>query len=121
MISPEVFSHTSEALLSLAPFFLAFSVGTWKQIHLRDQVDAWDGSSENLEIAHITHDKSHPRYDHKSNGRLLSRRNHYRDHVNTVGRNGLTLAQNNWALREIWKRLSEEERVGLMPPPEDNT
>ena len=98
----------------------AFSSGIRKQIFNRDMGrDAWDGSTENLEAAHIAHDRSDPRYNHPSNGRLLCRRNHYIDHWNTAGTNGLSIAGNNAALRLIWARLSEQEREGLTPPPEE--
>lgn len=95
----------------------AFSSGVRKRIFQRDRADVWTGETEKLEAAHITHDRSDPNYNSETNGRMLSTRNHYIDHVNRVGRNGLSLAGNNAALRLIWNRLTEEERVGLMPPP----
>jgi len=95
----------------------AFSRPVRREMRERDQVDVWDGSSGILEAAHIDHDRSNPNYNSLSNGRMLSRRNHYLDHYNRVGRNGLTLAGNNYALNKIWERLSEEEREGLPLPP----
>jgi hypothetical protein len=103
-------------ILILSEF--AFSRSIRKQIHARDEVDVWDGTVE-TECAHITHDKSDPMYNDPSNGRLLSKRNHYLDHYNREGRNGLTKAGNDWALVAIWNRLTEEEREGLPSPPED--
>lgn len=95
----------------------AFSYGSRRRIVERDGVDVWDGSTESLEAAHINHDKQNPRYDDPSNGRLLTTRNHYIDHFNRAGKNGLTRAGNNYALRMIWERLSDSEREGLTPPP----
>jgi hypothetical protein len=83
--------------------------------------DVWDGSTENLECAHITHDRTDPRYNDPSNGRMLNRRNHYLDHYNRAGNNGLPIRGNDAALRLIWQRLTEEEREGLPPPPEEQT
>jgi len=97
----------------------AFSSGVRKRLLNRDGADVWTGETEKLEAAHITHDRSDPMYNHESNGRMLTTRNHYLDHINRVGRNGLTLAGNNAALRLIWRRLSEQEREGLPPPPEE--
>ena len=91
MITPEVIHNTSEALLTLAPFILTLMPTVWKNLNLRDRGDVWDGSNKNLEIAHINHDQKYPKRDDESNLRMLSPRNHYRDHVNRVGRNGLTL------------------------------
>lgn len=120
MISPEYLTHTPEALTTISALFvLAFTSGVRKRIFNRDRADVWDGETEKLEAAHITHDKSDPMYNHESNGRMLTARNHYIDHVNRVGRNGLSLAGNNAALRLIWKRLTEKEREGLPPPPEE--
>lgn len=95
----------------------AFSRPVRREMKERDQVDVWDGSSGVLEAAHIDHSRSNPNYNSLSNGRMLSKRNHYLDHYNRVGRNGLTLAGNNYALNRIWERLSEEERAGLPLPP----
>lgn len=95
----------------------AFSSGVRKRIFQRDRADVWTGETQKLEAAHITHDRSSTIYNSETNGRMLTTRNHYLDHVNRVGRNGLSLAGNNAALRLIWERLSEEERAGLPPPP----
>lgn len=98
---------------------LAFGRPVRRAILERDKVDVWDGSTDRLEAAHINHDRSDPRYNDASNGRLLTTKHHYLDHYNRAGRNGLTVQANNWALRSIWARLTEEERVGLPPPPEE--
>lgn len=97
----------------------AFSRGVRNQILNRDRADVWTGETEKLEAAHITHDRSDPMYNDPANGRMLTTRNHYLDHINRVGRNGLTVAGNNAALRLIWRRLTDGEREGLPPPPEE--
>lgn len=120
MISHELITHAIDLSPLAIPLLLAFSSGIRKQILNRDRgADVWTGEREKLEAAHITHDRSDPFYNDVANGRMLTARNHYIDHVNRVGRNGLSLAANNAALRLIWLRLSDEEKVGLMPPPEE--
>jgi len=117
MLSPEVI-HTSVNLLSLAPFFLAFSVASRQKIHERDN-DAcvMCGAVGGCECAHIDHNRDNSNYDDPSNGRLLCKRDHYLDHLHREGRNGLTRENNLFALQSIWARLTGEEREGLEPPP----
>lgn len=103
------------AVVFLSQF--AFSKNVRRSILHRDQADVWDGTTDGLEAAHINHNRKDPNYNTTTNGRMLKTRNHYIDHWNTVGRNGLSLAANNAALRLIWARLSDEERQGLTPPP----
>lgn len=99
----------------------AFSSGIRKQIFNRDKgKSVWSGQGGAVEAAHISHQRD-DNYNTVENGRLLKPAEHYLDHFNRVGRNGLTLAANNAALRLIWKRLSEAERKGLPPPPEEQT
>lgn len=118
-------NHLLESLFLVGGILLlsqfAFTRPIRREIHTRDEVDVWDGATERLECAHITHDKSDPRYNDTSNGRLLTIRNHYLDHYNREGRNGLTKAGNDWALRAIWNRLTEDEKRGLPLPPEEQT
>lgn len=121
MISHELITHAVDLSPLAIPIILAFSKGVRAQIMARDKGDVWDGTTDKLEAAHITHDKSDPMYDDPANGRILTTRNHYIDHLNRAGRNGLSLAANNAALRLIWRRLSEQERAGLTPPPEEHT
>lgn len=90
-----------------------------RKVHERDKVDVWDGSTENLEVAHIQHNRDNPLYNSEENARLLSRKNHYIDHYNREGRNGLTIQANRWSLRTIWARLTDEEKSKLPPPPEE--
>lgn len=96
---------------------MAFSAAVRKIIGDRD---GWksvkSGETDNLHAAHINHDKSSPRYNDPSNGRMLTRAEHYDDHVNREGRNGLSRGQNLWALKALWGSMSEEERDGRNPP-----
>ena len=93
---------------------MAFSRLVRKQIYERDGgKSVWSGETENLHAAHITHDKSHPRYNDPSNGRMLSRREHALDHINREGRNGLSRAQNRWAINMLFRWLSQDEKDQL--------
>lgn len=83
----------------------AFSQPVRREIFKRDHGQSvWSGETENLEAAHINHDKSDPRYDTSSNGRLLTVAEHLQDHINTAGHNGLPEHQNNWAIEQLKKR-----------------
>mgnify|MGYP001610157995 CR=1 FL=1 len=97
----------------------AFSFKPRKKIQQRDQVDVWDGSTERLEAAHISHKKTTV-YNSEANGRLLSAKNHYFDHFNRHGTEtlGLNESQNRWSLKAIWARLTDEEKSKLPPPDE---
>lgn len=107
-------------ILLLSEF--AFTSQIRRAIKRRDGgQDVWDGSTEKLEAAHINHDKKSESYNSEENGRLLTTRNHYIDHYNRAGRNGLPIKGNDAALRLIWQRLTEEEREGLPSPPEEQT
>jgi len=101
-IPSEVYIFSGLVLLGALSLF-GFSDVIRKKIRGRDKVDVLDGSIERLEVAHINHNKLDLRYDHESNGRLLTAPNHYMDHVNRRGRNGLTLDQNKWAMERIWR------------------
>lgn len=97
----------------------AFSWGTRAIIRNRDgRKSVISGEEESLECSHINHDKRRAEYDDESNGRMLTTREHYLDHFRRHGYSnlGLTKRQNEWALRQIWERLSDEEKVGLPPP-----
>lgn len=77
----------------------------------------WTGDDEGpFEAAHIDHSKSNERYDDQSNGRLLKVSEHYDDHVNRAGRNGLNFWANLFALRKIWERMTDKDREGRNPP-----
>lgn len=109
-----------ELVLALGLFFIsmgAFSLRVKKKIKERDHNQSvWSGETEHLEVAHIDHSRSNPRYNNESNGRLLAVQEHYMDHYNRHGRNGINSHQNIWALKTIWNRLSPEEKRGLPSP-----
>jgi len=106
MISHELITHAVDLSPLAIPLLMAFSKKTRKIIRERDHNQSvWSGKTENLECAHVTHDKSDPRYDDPSNGRLLTTAEHMWDHINREGRNGLTKEANDWAIIMIWKRF----------------
>lgn len=95
-------------LFSIPVLAMAFSKKTRAIIHARDKNrSVWSGGTENLECAHINHDKSAPNYDDASNGRLLMRHEHAQDHINRAERNGVrTKEQNDFAILSIiWRWL----------------
>lgn len=99
------------AIGSIPVLAMAFSSLVRKIIFKRDGGrSVWSGKEENLHAAHITHDRSDPRYNDSSNGRMLTRAEHYVDHDNRQGRNGLTERGNSWAKTMLWNSMSEEER-----------
>lgn len=100
---------------------LAFSRNVRKQIFNRDQGKSRWSDEPGEEAAHILHNRDNPKYNTPENGRMLTKREHYLDHINREGRNGLSKAGNDAALRLIWNRLSPEERRGLPEPPEDQS
>lgn len=96
----------------------AFSRGTREAIWQRDQGRSVEsGMGGHLECAHYDHTRN-SYYDTPENGRLLTPREHYMDHFNNHGYNGLSLEGNIWALEHIWERLSDYERQGLPEPGE---
>jgi len=108
-------------LLIATSFFAnaAFTSDRRRKILERDRGrSVVSGETENLEAAHINHDKKNPKYNDISNGRTLTTREHYQDHFDRHGRKNLGLSENGnkWALQKIWERLSDKEREGLNPP-----
>lgn len=98
-------------------FGLPFSWNVAKQIRKRDRNrSAQSGNTGKLEAAHINHNQRNKNYDDPSNGRLLTTTEHYLDHYYRHGRNGLTKSQNIWALKQIWERLTDEEKESLPHP-----
>ena len=100
-------------LLLLGGIFLlsqfAFSLDVKKLIWKRDEGKSrLSGATENLEVAHVDHSKSNPRYNDQSNGRLLTKKEHLQEHINRAGRNGLTKNQNDFAIRELTKRSEDD-------------
>lgn len=95
--------------LTLILVNFAFSKKTKEEIWKRDKGrSVLSGETENLHAAHIDHNKANPRYDDASNGRLLTAEEHLQDHINRAGRNGLTSAQNAWAIAMLKKLLGIE-------------
>jgi len=93
-------------LLLLSEF--AFSKGVRKQILDRDKhKSVWSGKTENLEAAHISHNKADPKYNTAENGRMLTTGEHLQDHINRAGTEGLGLSNygNDWAINMIWRRF----------------
>jgi hypothetical protein len=115
----ELISLTS-SLGILAVSLTAFSWEVRQQIRERDNYRCQDTGEPARECAHYSHDKSLETYDTPENGRVLTQKSHYMDHFNRHGRPelGLSNHHNLWALKTIWKRLSDEEKVGL-PTPEE--
>lgn len=60
---------------------------------------------EPLECAHWDHSPKNPRYNHPSNGRLLTLSEHLRDHIQREGNNGLSIKDNQRAIATLRKRL----------------
>lgn len=105
------------AAVGLVVIGLAFSKKVRDEIFRRDGgADVWNGVKERLDAAHINHDKLYELYNHASNGRMLTIRNHFIDHMNRHGRNGLDKLNNTLAMIMLWKRMNIDERKGLKPP-----
>ena len=94
-------------------FLLSQFAFSWKSKQIIVQRDGGrsviSGETEDLEAAHIDHDKSKEHYDDPKNGRLLTTEEHLRDHINRAGRNGLTKAANDWAIRMLKQRLGIDD------------
>lgn len=109
--------HEATSLLSILGVGLtlilinsAFSKKTKEEIWKRDGGrSVLSGQTENLHAAHIDHNRANPRYDDASNGRLLTAEEHLNDHINRHGRNGLTKAQNLWAIAMLKRILGITE------------
>ncbi len=119
---PSEYIDLKPLLLILGVAFVsqfAFSKNVRKQIFNRDQGKSKWSNEPGEEAAHVNHSKSSPDYNTPENGRMLTKREHYIDHYNRAGRNGLSIAGNIAALRLIWKRLTDTEKRGLPEPPEE--
>ena len=84
---------------------LAFSRKVRKEIYERDVTCRVCGGVGHLESAHISHDKTKDNYNDPSNGRLLCLPDHLADHINREGRNGLSIANNRWAIATMINKL----------------
>lgn len=105
------------ATLTLAGLVLsgAFSDRVRHLIRERDRnKSVLSGRTERLECAHIDHNRRNPRYNTPENGRLLTIDEHYIDHVDREGHNGLTIDGNQWGLRAIWGRMTDDERAMIL-------
>lgn len=113
----EIIIKTSASLGLLVIASLgAFSPQTRKQIYERDGGRSKkSGKRGLLHAAHVSHARD-KNYDEPSNGRLLTIEEHYQDHYNRHGRNGLNKWQNKGALYLLWKKLTDKERGRLNPP-----
>lgn len=102
----QVFVENPEATaLAVVALGMAFSKQTRQKILERDgHKSVLSGATEKLHVAHIDHTRNE-RYDDPSNGRTLTVYEHLQDHVNREGRNGLTKAQNDFAIVALWKTL----------------
>lgn len=97
----------------------AFSKKVRASIWKRDKgKSVWSGETEGLTAAHQNHDKSNPRYNDPSNGRLLtSPKEQYIDHFNRHDTEdlGLSTEANNWVLRLLYSLMKDPD----VPPPEE--
>lgn len=122
MISPEYIQHTPEALLSLAPFLLAFSLNIRKLIGKRDKWKCQDeGCNESFQTgsmvhaSHYTHDKSDPNYDTVDAGRIQCVKHHliyHQQHVGKAQEIGLCEEANNRAI-DLLKKTNPKKTKPL--------
>jgi len=102
------------ALGLLAIAFFAFSRNSRKIIHKRDEEkSALSGEEGKLVCAHIDHDKNNPHYNNPNNGRLLTIREHYLDHYNRHGSNGLSKKDNRDTAKGLYYMLPKSKRKNL--------
>lgn len=109
--------------------FLSFSTGTWKEIMKRDggvsRISGLGPPDHRVEAAHINHKRGFG-YDRASNGRLLTIREHYKEHIEHYRTgirgghsvNGCSPEGNLEAATRIWERMTDDEKAGLIPPSE---
>jgi hypothetical protein len=79
------------ALLGAVVFLsqLACSKKVRQEVKRRDGFKSvWSGKTENLEVAHISHDRDDASYNTSQNARTLTTGEHLWDHINRHGRNG---------------------------------
>ena len=102
------------ALGLLAIAFFAFSRNSRKIIHKRDEEkSALSGEEGKLVCAHIDHDKKKRHYNNPNNGRLLTIKEHYLDHYNRHGKNGLSKDDNLATAKGLYFSLSKSQRQEL--------
>ena len=110
MKNKEKISLAPISLATMGLFFIslgAFSRKVRREIFERDGgKSVISGETENLEAAHINHDKKSPDYNKAHNGRMLTTAEHLQiDHIDRAGRNGLPENHNNYAVDMLKKRL----------------
>lgn len=105
---------SASAMGLLAISLCAFSKHIRRAIKKRDGYrSAESGVKGCLQCAHINHDKKSPDYNRLSNGRLLTVREHYLDHFNNHGTNGLNKEDNFATVKGLWFMLPKSKRKGL--------
>ena len=98
----------------LAVSICAFSKRSRKKIRDRDgNKSAESGKGGVLQAAHYNHDKRNPNYNKPENGRLLTKREHYLDHFNNHGSNGLSKENNLQSLKGLFCTLSAKDKINL--------
>ena len=89
----------------------AFSKKSRRKIVERDGgKSVKSGRTDNLHAAHIDHSRSNPRYDDPSNGRTLTRTEHFNDHWDRLGQCGLPEGVDEIALNLLWNSMSDAEK-----------
>lgn len=108
MISHELITHAIDLSPLAIPILMACSKKVRQQVKRRDGFKSvWSGKTENLNVAHISHNRDLPDYDTPENARTLTVAEHMWDHINRAGTEqlGLTESQNTWAIYQLWKRF----------------
>ena len=98
-------------LIGILPLVgMAFSRNVREKILHRDGCKCVQcGATEELQAAHIDHNKANPRYNDPSNGRTLCLDDHLTDHILRHGRNGLTKEGNLWAIDMLRRKINRQE------------
>lgn len=98
---------------------MAFSSESWKKIMERDHYSCREcnktkAKGYTIVAAHILHNRDYPYYDSPSNGKALDIECHRRQHLRSQGKNGLTLEQNQHAIRKIEEKIAELKAKGKL-------
>lgn len=119
MIEKRTIERATQGAVFTASFFIlaGMSLGAFTQRSRRFIKERADYRSEvsgiksrPLHCCHISHDKSHPRYNSYDRGFLATDYEHWRFHVlakGQAGLTGLTEAENNWAIEALWKGIEK--------------
>lgn len=121
--------HERHRKTELALFLTSFAALLWALPYAfsrssRDSIIGRDGYScdvcgatSNLEACHKNHDKQHPDYDKPANGSMKCTYHHFLQHLESRGKAkrelGLSEWANEWAIREIFKRVPALNAVVL--------